>query len=590
VESGISIWVFCMVSLMHAIGSFSFRRIGRSLSDMHSFRMRYSTATPSDQSLDRGGKGDQYKLTPLRTFLHRIPEVLPPSLRDWAAERFLRRVGAPGPAAEHAFQYLLSAAKAKEHHKVGHLAVATDAKGADNFYQRQYRQYFNAKMGAFAMTAKMALIGSGGLPSGRLWGRRRPVYASMLEETAGALPIIVINRETAAVPFLLPQPSNRTDYIAVGRWLTGHGSMPLLYRNLVAGDEVRCAERGVRARIRTADGALLEVVDAVTNSRKLAVLALHPHDPDAMALHITLFDTQVLTPKFLGQDYGLECAALDPWRRAASAKDRLLVFCVGGTEEIFTQCSQNLFVKKPHPGVAQRPQAILPNAWRPGLALEPFLGTQFEILQVTVSISGLPGVSPRNGDQGKAAFVGRRGAKTFVLIPYFPGNEVHGHAAKLWSNAYGELVIWDDHRALSAVTISGPARVVMHQTVEKDFPSIAAKIAMRRKRNGAAAPNPEYWFLQEVAELVQQSEPLAASLLDPSRPTCSIQAGGLAHHGKKPAYFGADTLPPYDRSWQHEREAAGRPTDPTGEGHSQWVDAVAPALAARHAHLDHLCA
>jgi len=96
--------------------------------------------------------------------------------------------------------------------------------------------------------------------------------------------------------------------------------------------------------------------------------------------------------------------------------------------------------------------------------------------------------------------------------------------------------------------------------------------------------------LHEVAELVQQIEPLAISLLDPSRPTCSIQAGGLAHHGKKPAYFAADTLPPYDQAWQHEREAAGRPTDPTGEGHNQSVDAVTPALAARRAHLDGLCA
>jgi hypothetical protein len=103
------------------------------------------------------------------------------------------------------------------------------------------------------------------------------------------------------------------------------------------------------------------------------------------------------------------------------------------------------------------------------------------------------------------------------------------------------LVVWDDHFALRALTLSGPARVITHQAVENDFPSIAMKVAAPPRHNGAAARNPEYWFLQEVVELIQQSERLVGNLLHPSRPTCSIHAGGRARHGKKPAYFAAET-------------------------------------------------
>jgi hypothetical protein len=147
------------------------------------------------------------------------------------------------------------------------------------------------------------------------------------------------------------------------------------------------------------------------------------------------------------------------------------------------------------------------------------------------------------------------------------------------------LVVWDDHFTLRALTLSGPARVITHQTVENDFPSIAMKVAASPGHNGAAARSPEYWFLQEVVELVQQSERLVGNLLHPSRPTCSIHAGGRDRHDKKPAYFAAETLPPYDQDWQHRREALGRPIDPKGKRHSRWVYEVAPALAARHTHL-----
>jgi hypothetical protein len=267
------------------------------------------------------------------------------------------------------FQYSLSVVNAKRKARVGRFEEATIAKGADKFYERQYRQFFNHTMGAFAMTARMALVATGGAPHGRLWRRHRPVLAAMLEEVAGAPPIIVIDRQTVALPFLLPQPSNQGDFVAVARWVTGNGSMPPFYRRLVAGEKVFCTDHGVRARSRTADGALLEVIDGVTNSGKLAVLALHPYDPDAMGLHITLFGAQILTARFLEEDYGLERTTLNRWQDVALEKDRLLLFCVGGTEEVFTQCSQNLFIKRSLGATARQNQETWPSAWSPSLPL-----------------------------------------------------------------------------------------------------------------------------------------------------------------------------------------------------------------------------
>jgi hypothetical protein len=579
-----------MTSFARMFGDFGFRVLERTHLDHLLFRGVQLHALHDERDHEAGVGGERYRLTPLRSNFHRAVGALPPTLREKAAERFLRRAGSPGPAAEHVFQYLLSAEKAKEKGAAKHLGEATVAKGADNFYERQYRQYFNSTMGAFAVTAKMAFVCSGDAPRGWLWGRRRRVHAAMLEETAGAPPIIVIDRQTVALPLLLPEPG--TEAAAVDAWLAGRKPMPRGYHAIAAGEEVRCAERRVRARRRGADGVLIEMTDAVLQSGKLAILALHPYDPDAMALHITLFGTQALGADRVEEEYGFRAEALDPWRGAASERGRRLRFLVGGVEELFTQCSQNLFIKRPaaEPDAPRR-AAAWPDAWEPGLRLERLLGAQFEILQATVSASGLPGASPRNGDRGKAAYVGRRGTRTFVLIPYFPGNAVHGHAAKLWSNPYGELVIWDDHCALSAIAISGPSWTVAHRIVERDFPAIAAEVATRQNRKGAAATPPDYWFLQEVAEIVRQVEPLAANSLDPSRPTCGISAGGLAHHGKKPAYFAADTLPPYDQALQHEREAAGRPVDPTGQdGYIFWTYELAPAVEARRAHLYQLCA
>src|SRR5208337_618433 len=147
---------------------------------------------------------------------------------------------------------------------------------------------------------------------------------------------------------------NQQDRTAIGRWLGGQDSMPLRYRELVAGEEVHCAEPHALARERGADGALLEVVDCVVRSKKLALLALHPHDPDAMGLHITLFAVEVLEAEHVEKNYGLRPDTLDSWRKAALNNGQLLVFCVGVTEEVFTQCSQNLFIKRPVPGAPQQ--------------------------------------------------------------------------------------------------------------------------------------------------------------------------------------------------------------------------------------------
>ena len=124
---------------------------------------------------------DRYRISRFRTLIRHAAHVLPPMWREWAAESYLRRADAPGPAAEHVVQYLLSAGMSQR--KANVREETTVAERADNFYDRQYRQFFNPVMGAFAMTATRVLLASGGPPRGYLWRRRRKTYAAMLEET-----------------------------------------------------------------------------------------------------------------------------------------------------------------------------------------------------------------------------------------------------------------------------------------------------------------------------------------------------------------------------------------------------------------------
>ena len=551
---------------------------------------RGSPAHPRKSFAPLAGAGadiaaSRYNFGRLKTFVHLAVGRLPPAWREAAAERWLRRKGSPAPAAEHVVQYLLSLEKAKT--KSDGRSSAVVAKGADLFYERQYRQCFNATMGAFAMTAAAAALGAGSPAEGRLWSRRRKTCAAMLNrEGAGGSPIIVIEAETVAIPMLLPAPHDAQEGVAVARWLAGGEAMPPRYRDLARGAEVSCFEEGARALERTAQGALLEVVDAVAQSRRLAVLALNPCDPDAMGLHVTLFDARFLTAKLLERDHGLPRQALAPSRAAAQALGALLIFCVGATEEVFTQCSQNLFVKRPLPQAEARRRAARPPSWRPHQPLERLIERQFELLQFTVSASGLPGVSPRNGDRGKTAFVEQREGRTFVLIPYHPGNSVHGHAAKLWSNPYGSLLVHDDTETGTAVTISGACSILSHQETLRAFPQSAETVATIKNRKGSPMPDPEYWFAQGVEEIETGRDALLLYGLDPARPTCSISAAGPALFDKKPAYFAAGSLPAYDMQRQHRREAMGRRRDPSGAEHDRWNETVRQALLARLAHLE----
>ena len=544
----------------------------------------YQNMLSSNQkkSIIKQSIGPSYRLTRLKLFLHRSLIALPPYWREWVAEHIFRRTDAPGPAAEHVLQYLLSAAKSTKRGRTS--KEATIAKGADNFYQSQYRQQLNTTMGAFAMTATQVLLGAGRKSQGWLFGKHRPTTAALIGQEHGNAPILVLDAGTVAVPLWLPPLTDEQESVLAKKWWSGNGTMPKVYRNLVRGKAVPSAHPSVKAYERDAVGATLEVVEALLENPRLALLALHPHDPDAMGLHITLYGVKILDQEQLQLDYGLEDEVISAYGRAAQLSGRKLLFAVGGTEEVFTQCSQNLFVKRPAPGDAVHYSSS--EVWTPAQPLEDLLRLQFELIQITVASSGLPGASPRNGDKGKAAFACMHKEKLYVLIPYHPGNYIHGHAAKLWSNPNGTLMISDDHATLSRVIINGASITIDQQQVEKCFPEIAAEVAGQRGRTGKPVPVPEYWFLQEVSELICQRERLSANQLAPGRETCSISAGGQARHNKKPTYFAANNLPPYDMELQHKREFAGRPIDPSGVRSREWKSAVADDLAARIAQLD----
>jgi hypothetical protein len=523
-------------------------------------------------------------LTTSNTLKHRFISGLPANFREPLAEKFLRRTGSPGPATEHAIQYLLSLVKAERKQK--QPREATVAFGADRFYEHQYRQFLNPTMGAFAMTATQAILGSGGPLLRQGWRGYRRTYAAVSTQVGDIMPILVLTDQTVAIPLLLPALEPEHVNHPLNTWPLGAQPMPSLYRQLIAGEEVRCHNPGVHAFERSADGSLLEVINAAKQSRKLAVLALHPHDPDAMGLHITLFDLGFMGPAQLTAEYGLPSDSLKGHFDTARHLERRLVYCVGGTEEVFTQCSQNLFAKQALPPQQPARPATPTNAWSPALPLHRLIRKQFETFQVTVSASGLPGASPRNGLRGKAAFVASRDGRPIVLIPYHPGNAVHGHAAKLWSNPHASLVVSDDHSALTRVIISGPARVISHEQVFNDFLAIADEVAEQTGRNNLPIAEPEYWFLQEVANIIQERETIPANGLMPSRSTCSISAGGKALHNKKPAYFDAASLPAYDPVLHHRRKQSGRRPDPEGMEHRRWQLSVKPSLETRRRHLD----
>jgi len=380
----------------------------------------------------------------------------------------------------------------------------------------------------------------------------------------------------------LPELTDDAELKAAKNWWSKGGSIPTTYQNIINGKSVPSYDPSVKSFERDAVGATLEVIDALHINPRLALLALHPLDPDAMGLHISLFAVELLDDKKLQQEYGLQNDVLKVYQEAAFRNKCNLLFAVGETEEVFTQCSQNLFSKRP---ATIDNKKMMATKWSPSQPLEDLIKEQFELIQITVSFSGLPGASPRNGEKGKAAFVGRRNNKLVLLIPYHPGNFIHGHAAKLWSNPFGSLVISDDHNFLTRVIISGPCQIQEHKRIKLDFPEAAAEVAGQKGRTGKPIPEPDYWFIQDVAKLIIQHEPLSMNILSPGRESCSISAGGQARHGKKPAYFAADNLPVYDMHLQHKRELAGRQIDPTGECNRNWKANVGDALTARLSHL-----
>jgi len=380
-------------------------------------------------------------------------------------------------------------------------------------------------------------------------------------------PILVIDHQTVALVMTIPR-----------RLIAVHTSQP---SSEIAGRPVTTASPGARARERSGDGSILEVIEAALTSSRLAILALHPTDPDAMGLHLTLFAVERRDAAGLVEDHGLDPARMASMVAAADADDDELVFLVGGTEEIFTQCSQNLFVKRrPREG-----EVIATSVWSPDDPVRRLVNAQFELFQVTVSASGLPGVSPRNGDVGSVAYLVSSGEYESLLIPYHPGNFIHGHAAKLWSNPRGAIVIYDDHTYLRSVTLRGPARVLSPAQARREFPlTVAAEVDRVNSVRGTAR-EPEYWFEHVIRDIIVETDELASMVLDEARPTCTISAAGKSAYGKKPAYFDAEGVAPYDQQLQHHREAQGRPRDPRGVHHARWEADSAEQIRLRTAHL-----
>jgi hypothetical protein len=535
-----------------------------------------------------------YRLSSRRIRSLRLLTFLPPAIRASLAERHLRRPGQPGPAAEHVYQYLVSDTLAgrRAAHSEGSVGADPQNRGprkpivvgqADFFYRTQYRSRFSPVMGAFAATATQVLAASGSAPTGRLWWRSRQCHAAMLPSHAetGIRPIIVLNDGAVAVAVFVPRTDRAASDLATNHWMFDNASMPEHLGALMRGD-VSTNQQGIgRTRLRDHAGSVAALIDAARTTGNLALLALHPRDPDAMGLHITLFGVEVLTPELLVHDYGLVDANLDAHRAQAATENAILGYLVGGTAEVFTQCSQNLFVKEL---IAESHESLDDPPDIP-VSLEELLATQFETLQVTVDASALPGASPRNGPVGGAAFVETRRGRKHVLIPYYPGNAIHGHAGKLWTNPRAALVVTDDHTLRRRATIAGRSWVASHEWISKRFPELARSVTHPDGGDEQTVGTPVYWFVTRVDEVTWERSNLPKYKLTDGRGVCTINAGGEGRHTKQPKYFDAGGVEPYDVVNQHHHEVLGRPSDPHGEARSAWLTAVAPAQTAREEHL-----
>jgi hypothetical protein len=514
-------------------------------------------------------------------------------MRGWFAEKYLRRPGQPGPAVEHLQQYLVSGTLARRRSDDAAVAIQPEGKTrgprkpvvvgqADFFYRSQYRARFSAVMGAFAATATQVLAASGSRARGHLWGRHRDCHAAMLPRCeSGIRPILVLNDGAVAVAVYIPRSGETASDLATEKWMFEAAPLPERLARIVKGEE-QTAEPGIfRTRICDHTGSVVALVDAARTTGNLALLALHPRDPDAMGLHITLFGVCTVRPDHLVREYGLTDADLDEHRAHAQTQSAILGYLVGGTAEVFTQCSQNLFVKEL---VSKPVEAELDEEAAPLPSLEELLAAQFESLQITVTSSGLPGASPRNGQIGGAAFVQTRRGRKHVLIPYHPGNAIHGHAGKLWTNRRSALMISDDHTYRRRAIISGVSWVASDAWVAKRFPEVTRAVTQPEGEAGAVG-SPVYWFVTRADSVVWERGLLPEYRLGEGRAVCTINAGGQGRHTKQPKYFDAGSVDPYDTVEQHHREAGGRPIDPTGAERANWLETVASALAAREENL-----
>ncbi|MBJ7281729.1 MAG: hypothetical protein JHD40_01310, partial [Acidimicrobiia bacterium] len=518
------------------------------------------------------------------------------------AERYLRRPDQPGPAGEHVLQYLVSgtlderraddgsatkrrpdSADSSEPKKRKPVVVGQ----ADFFYRAQYRSTCSPTMGAFAATARQVFATSSTEPRGHLWWRHRETVTAILPRHAeGQIrPILMLNDESVAVAVLVPRSGNAAVDSEIEAWLHDGAHIPAHLAESIRGEE-QLSESGIaKTRARDHLGSVCELINAARQTGWLALLALHPFDPDAMGLHITLFGVESVSSDRLAQEYGLSDTDLAPHREQAQVENAILGYLVGGTAEVFTQCSQNLFVKQ----IANEPTDDLEDAIELNtgpVELATLFANQFESIQATVDASGLPGASPRNGQVGRAVLLGSRRGRTYILIPYHPGNAIHGHAAKLWSNRYASISVSDDHTLHRRVTIMGKSWVASHERITREFPAVSRSITHPDGGTEATVSDPVYWFVTRADTVTWERGALPAYILGEGREVCSINAGGEGRHTKKPKYFDTASLPTYDVAKQHHRESAGRATDREGKARALWLESLAPALAAREEHFE----
>ena len=541
-----------------------------------------------------------YELKERTVRLLRLLNALPPAYLSRLAERYLRRPDQPGPAGEHVLQYLVSGTlderRSDDGSSTKHRPDSADSSEpkkrkpvvvgqADFFYRAQYRSTCSPTMGAFAATARQVFATSSTEPRGHLWWRHRETVTAILPRHAeGQIrPILMLNDESVAVAVLVPRSGNAAVDSEIEAWLHDGAAIPAHLAESIRGEE-QLGESGIaKTRARDHLGGVCELINAARQTGWLALLALHPFDPDAMGLHITLFGVASVSSDRLAQEYGLSDTDLATHREQAQVENAILGYLVGGTAEVFTQCSQNLFVKQ----IANEPTDDLEDAIELNTSpvdLATLFANQFETIQATVDATGLPGASPRNGQVGRAVLLGMRRGRTYILIPYHPGNAIHGHAAKLWSNRYASISVSDDHTLHRRVTIMGKSWVASHERIRREFPAVSRSVTHPDGGTEATVSDPVYWFVTRADTVTWERGALPAYILGEGREVCSINAGGEGRHTKKPKYFDTASLPTYDVAQQHHRESAGRAIDREGKARAVWLESLAPALAAREEH------